>query len=235
MKYLLFFISFWSFSVYSQDVITTKKGEDISAKVLEVNINEVKYKRSDNPQSPIYSLLKSDILIIRYENGTKDIFSEEEKITKKEENTTNNVDFVPKDKITIVDNYYAINGKRLDNRTMKSLLSQDPEVNALFKKSQRYGKGTIICSTVSVGLCVTSLIMFLNKNNFSDNRKNEQNVDFLYPLLGGVGMLIPSTILTKKTLKYRAQAVDKYNNLSDKKVTITPIIGGSGAGIAIQF
>ena len=31
MKYILFFITFWSFSVYSQDIITTKKGEDIVA------------------------------------------------------------------------------------------------------------------------------------------------------------------------------------------------------------
>ena len=69
MKYILFFITFWSFSVYSQDIITTKKGEDIVAKVLEVNVNEVKYKKYNNPQGPIYLLLKSDILLIRYENG----------------------------------------------------------------------------------------------------------------------------------------------------------------------
>ena len=33
---------------YTQDIITTKKGEDIESKVLEVNEKEVTYKKFDN-------------------------------------------------------------------------------------------------------------------------------------------------------------------------------------------
>jgi hypothetical protein len=227
MKYILFFITFWSFSVYSQDIITTKKGEDIEAKVLEVNVNEVKYKKYNNPQGPIYLLLKSDILLIRYENGTKDIFHEEEK------NITE-ISSVQKDRITIVDNRYTINGKSLDNRTFKSILYQDTEAYSVFKKSQRYATGTVIYSSVSFGLSVTSLIMLTK--NMLNNKGNETNTDYLYPLLGGAGMLIPATILKNKTLKYRAQAVDKYNNnLQTKKVSIIPVFGGNRAGVVIQF
>ena len=231
MKYILFFITFWSFSVYSQDIITTKKGEDIVAKVLEVNVNEVKDKKYNNPQGPIYLLLKSDILLIRYENGTKDIFYEEEKnIT---ENITE-ISSVQKDRITIVDNRYTINGKPLDNRTFKSILYQDTEAYSVFKKSQRYATGTVICSSVSFGLSVTSLIMLTK--NMLNNKVNEMNTDYLYPLLGSAGMLIPATILKNKTLKYRAQAVDKYNNnLQTKKVSIIPVFGGNRAGVVIQF
>ncbi len=60
----------------SQDIITTKSGEDILAKVLEVNPTEVKYKKFDNNESPIYTILKSDLVMIRYDDGTKDIFNE---------------------------------------------------------------------------------------------------------------------------------------------------------------
>jgi hypothetical protein len=60
---------------YSQDMITKKTGEDISAKVLEVTSSEVKYKKTDNLEGPIFSILKSEVLIIRYKNGTKDVFS----------------------------------------------------------------------------------------------------------------------------------------------------------------
>ena len=67
MKNLLFiFIVLLGFTSYAQDIITTKKGEDIKAKVLEITIHEVKYKKVENPDSPIYTLLKSDILMIRY-------------------------------------------------------------------------------------------------------------------------------------------------------------------------
>jgi len=60
---------------YAQDMITKKTGEDISAKVLEVTTSEVKYKKTDNLEGPIFSILKSEVLIIRYKNGTKDVFS----------------------------------------------------------------------------------------------------------------------------------------------------------------
>ena len=55
-----------------------KDGEDIQAKILKVGSDEVEYKRHDNPDGPVYSVLKSDILVIEYENGTKDIFEEQE-------------------------------------------------------------------------------------------------------------------------------------------------------------
>ena len=62
--------------VFSQDIITKKSGEDIQTKVLEISHSEVKYKLYSNQEGPTYTLLKSDILMVRYENGTKDIFDE---------------------------------------------------------------------------------------------------------------------------------------------------------------
>ena len=61
---------------FSQDIITKKSGETIKAKVLEVTTDEVKYKKFENQNGPIYSVLKTEIVLISYENGTKDIFSE---------------------------------------------------------------------------------------------------------------------------------------------------------------
>jgi hypothetical protein len=63
----------------SQDIITTKAGEDILAKISEVGHTEIKYKKFDNQDGPAFTLLRSDVLMIRYENGTKDIFNEEPK------------------------------------------------------------------------------------------------------------------------------------------------------------
>lgn len=78
MKKLLFtfIISLFYLSGYSQDIITKKNSEDISAKVIEVTSTEIKYKRFDNQSGPLFTINKSDVLMIRYENGTKDIFSD---------------------------------------------------------------------------------------------------------------------------------------------------------------
>lgn len=59
----------------SQDIITNKTSEDISAKVLEVTTSEIKYKKFDYLNGPTFTILKSNVLMIRYENGTKDIFN----------------------------------------------------------------------------------------------------------------------------------------------------------------
>ena len=66
-------------SVSAQDVITLKNGTDINALVQEIGDVEIKYKKFDIPSGPNYTLKKSEILLIRYENGSKDIFSEEVK------------------------------------------------------------------------------------------------------------------------------------------------------------
>ena len=85
MKHLLFLcFTLFSFVAYSQDLITTKKGEDIQAKVLEINTSQVRYKKTDNLEGPTYTILKSDVLMIRYANGSKDIFAESFRTIKKE-------------------------------------------------------------------------------------------------------------------------------------------------------
>lgn len=61
----------------AQDLITTKNGEDIQAKVLEVGLKTVKYKKFSNLEGPEYTMLRDEILIIRYENGEKDIFNDD--------------------------------------------------------------------------------------------------------------------------------------------------------------
>src|SRR5260221_9862149 len=76
---ILFAIIFTMTGAFSQDIITTKTGEDILAKIVEVGHTEIKYKKFDNQEGPLFTILKSDVLMIRYENGTKDIFSEEPK------------------------------------------------------------------------------------------------------------------------------------------------------------
>lgn len=75
MKYLLFiFTIVLSSHLFSQDVIILKDGDDIEAKVLEINDTDIKYKKHSNLSGPTYKLEKSKIFMIRYESGDKDMF-----------------------------------------------------------------------------------------------------------------------------------------------------------------
>ena len=59
----------------AQDTIYKKDGSVISAKIIEINTSDVKYKNSSNPDGPLYSLYKTDIFRIKYQNGMSDTFS----------------------------------------------------------------------------------------------------------------------------------------------------------------
>ena len=48
---------------------------------MEIGQTEIKYKKFDNQNGPVYVSAKSDISQILYENGTKDIFSDEKVTT----------------------------------------------------------------------------------------------------------------------------------------------------------
>jgi len=74
-SYLLCFLV--GSSIFAQDNITLKNGEVVKSKVLEITTAEIKYKRFDNQEGPTYTLPKSEVVIINYENGSKDVFEEQ--------------------------------------------------------------------------------------------------------------------------------------------------------------
>jgi TM2 domain-containing membrane protein YozV len=69
------------------DLIILNNGDDISVKVVELTSTEIKYKKCDNINGPIYSIQKSEVFTIRYSNGSKEIIKSSS--NNKLENTTN--------------------------------------------------------------------------------------------------------------------------------------------------
>ena len=63
-------------SVFAQDVIVKKDGSTILSKVLEVNQDNIKYRRFDNQSGPTYTINKSEVQAINYQNGMKEKFSD---------------------------------------------------------------------------------------------------------------------------------------------------------------
>jgi len=73
MKKLLALTMIFSFGVilsaFSQDVIYKKDGSKEEAKITMVGDREIQYKKFSNPDGPVYTLSKSQIVMITYENG----------------------------------------------------------------------------------------------------------------------------------------------------------------------
>ena len=65
----------------AQDVILKTNGDEIQAKVKEIGVSEIKYKKFDNKSGPVYTILKSEVFMITYENGSKDWFGRRQETT----------------------------------------------------------------------------------------------------------------------------------------------------------
>lgn len=85
-KLLLLTILAIPLQMLGEDIIVFHNGDIIRSKVVEIGQNEVKYKKASNLEGPVYSINKSDILSITFENGEIEKF---EKISN--EVQTNNV------------------------------------------------------------------------------------------------------------------------------------------------
>ncbi len=59
------------------DEIIKRDGDIVIARIMEVGVTEIKFKKCDNPEGPTYSILKSEVFMIKYPNGTTDVFKEE--------------------------------------------------------------------------------------------------------------------------------------------------------------
>lgn len=60
------------------DEIILKNGDELRVKVIEITEAVIKYRRCDNLTGPIYSISKADVFLIKYPNGTRDVFVEDD-------------------------------------------------------------------------------------------------------------------------------------------------------------
>ena len=74
-KCLLLFLALQCVSIIAaQDMVLKVNGDEIKAKVIEVGLTEIKYKRATNLTGPTYTVPISEVFMITYENGEKDVF-----------------------------------------------------------------------------------------------------------------------------------------------------------------
>ena len=87
---------------FAQDNILLKNGDEIVAKIFEVGESNIKYKKFNNQDGPIYTKSKDEIFYIKYSNGEKEMF-------------TNNVN--NKSSSNTVDKKVLISGRSIFNYT----------------------------------------------------------------------------------------------------------------------
>ena len=73
---LLFAVAMLSISQsFAQDRLFFLNGDETDVKITEISSSEVKYKRLDNLEGPSFSTLKSELFMIKYANGDKEMMT----------------------------------------------------------------------------------------------------------------------------------------------------------------
>ena len=76
MRYLIILFLFLGVKLFSQDQLFKRDNTKQEVKVLEVTPEEIKYKLKANLSGPVYTIKKSDVALIIYENGTHETYSD---------------------------------------------------------------------------------------------------------------------------------------------------------------
>lgn len=77
---LLSVLALFAVSAAAQDFVTKRNGEDIAAIVDEVGPDYVRFRLWDEPDGVTYTMLKNEILMIRYATGRNEVFDQKQSL-----------------------------------------------------------------------------------------------------------------------------------------------------------
>lgn len=183
MKSIL--IILFSFSLLlsnAQDIMIFKDGSEMEVKVVQINSDNVLYKKFNNLEGPDYTELKQIIFMIKYENGSKDIFKEDTERESKENPQEINNNYVGKEI-----SYY-------DGVPIISYSEKDAVIAMSLRKGRQYGK-----------YYVAEIMIFNNSGKKIDFVPK----NFIYPTFINRGIASYATIMSfeeynKKVKNYQA-------------------------------
>jgi hypothetical protein len=219
--------SFVASVALAQDLIVKRDAEEIEAKVEEITDTHIKYHKFSNLEGPVYSVAKSEVLMIKYANGEKDVFtSEQPKPSTQLAKTTKTEPVYAGGVMSSDGSKYYMNGKPITDDVAMKYAKQYPDV---FKKMREVnvvesiGGFFILCGTLSTLAGVIS--GFATKDWRTGGLMSGIG-------LGGfaVGIGIASLASLRKAAAMYNDAVNAdytYSN-SDVRLSLAPTMGGLG-------
>ncbi|MDR0737961.1 MAG: hypothetical protein LBF39_02690 [Prevotellaceae bacterium] len=171
--YLIVAAIICSSALFAQDIITLKSGDEIKAKVQEIGLDNVKYKKYENQAGPTYTLMQSDIFMIKYENGDKDVFKDAPSDV-----STNTVITQPTDHLTFSSGFWKGTiitdgtGKKLNKKEFRSIVSEVPDALAYYNAGLSLHRTSSILDGIGLGLLGASLVDILWTAALADDDTN---------------------------------------------------------------
>ena len=140
MKYLFVLLCslLIQMNLLAQDLVIKKNGDELSCKIQEVGIDKILYtvkNNKDTLQMDTLSISKAEVLMIKYQNGSKDVFSTEQSVDYASTPQSKNENW--DDKIEVEGRRFFYHRKKIGKSRLISLLRHEnnKEINMLVTRS----------------------------------------------------------------------------------------------------
>jgi hypothetical protein len=223
---ILSFICILIFSAFhgnAQDIIFMKNGEEIKAKVLEVNSTNVLYKKTSNLDGPVYSESKTEIFFIKYASGVKEVISTLETTAPNNQQVYSAppiyygiAPFYPQ-KIEVNDGHYYQFGLKLSKVRLYEIFGNFPDerIRVTGQQAVKNSVHAIPLIILSIPMITSGLLIAVlsSQSNSSSGLPYGYAPEIIgFSIAGiGTGTLILGANLKSKTDKKVQQAVEAYN------------------------
>lgn len=203
----------------SQDTLHFRNGSPLVCKVIEISPLEIKYKKIENAEGPVYIINKEDIKLINYQNGTTDSFAEikpwfkpKQKIEKKETDIINPKEqkqpkIVKEGRSYFLDNTLYNEGKIL--AVMKH--ANIPEVNLHIRKSKLARAFQPVCFIGIPAVVVGSISVVYSKGIYDTQTDTRMQTFGVAMLALSAACLTTSITLEHYRNKHNEIAIRLYN------------------------
>ena len=199
---LAFCLLCWAGTVSAQDVIVKKDQSTVMSKVLEITSTEIKYKKWNNQDGPTYSINRSEVVNINYENGEVERVSDNtinQLYTHQKETQQTLIGFMD-----ISGNNLKINGHILTDREVQNLV--DEQSYQLYLKGKRQNDGGDVFLIVGGGITGGGLGAMIG----SVNNPETMGVALIIAMTGII-TTIPGWILSSVGTNKLKQVAENYN------------------------
>ncbi len=218
--FLLFIFFFISINSFSQDTIIKYNGATIIAKVTEITQKEVKYKRVDLIDGPVYVENKSEVKLIIFYNGVKEYFGRSTLVNPKNNNspTTDsiNTNVASLNKIEERGKYLFYHQKLINERELNSILmnTNDTQLMMLVAKEKKTRNSKYLW--LGMFPCVIASAVLIHNINYLTGPANVDKLNDAYVTLAitTIGVVLFPSIGANGNDKHRQikkEAIKLYN------------------------
>lgn len=238
--FVLFAITFvFCFDATAQDIIFLTNGDEIEAKVMKVTETELEYKRYDNPDGPSYTKSLSNVFMVKYENGVKDVFTTPETVKQQQQTVYDGPSMGEHSPLTLSRSgaYIVSNVGALKNDDLKRLLGDEAWDDYMSARKGYDAGNTVAAFGVAVG--VLGIMGYIGAVNTAiDGDGSVSGVLYVVSTLAIIAHAVMTPVgyvrrgVAAGQISRIAEGYNSYNKSLSMELSVAPTLLAAGDGIA---